>query len=211
MYTPSAYQATDREMLFGLMEQFNFATLVTVSDNAPFATPLPFLLDRNRGEQGTLRAHMARANPQWQQFADGQEVLVIFQGPHAYISPAWYTSEFAVPTWNYTVIHAYGQPRLIDDQETVQQMVEGLVAYHETPRPQPWSFTWTDRYLNLLKGIVAFEIEITRLEGKAKLSQNRSYEDQLGVVQGLRQSLDPGEQQVATQMAMNLTAVLTSG
>jgi transcriptional regulator len=195
MYIPGVYQEKDREAVWKLIEQFNFATLVTVDNGMPFATHLPFMLDRTRGEQGTLLAHMAHANPQWRHFTDEQEVLIVFQGAHAYISPAWYKSEFAVPTWNYAVVHVYGIPRIIDDQEVVQEMLHDLVAYHEAPRPQPWDFTWSDRHLHLLKGIVAFQIAITRLEGKSKLSQNRQLDER---------STDGLDRQVATMMTANL-------
>jgi len=113
MYIPNSHRADDRAQLHGLMRQYNFATLVTQHEDAPFATHLPFLLDTERGAHGTLLAHLARANPQWRDFVAGREVLVIFQGPHAYISPSWYQVHPSVPTWNYAVVHAYGVPRII--------------------------------------------------------------------------------------------------
>ena len=168
----------------------------------------PFMLDRSSGPYGALLAHMARANPQWQHFAADQEVLVVFQGPHAYISPAWYESEFAVPTWNYLAVHAYGIAQLVTDPAAVQVMLDRLVDTHETPRPAPWRFTWTERHVNLLKGVVAFTIEISRLEGKAKLSQNRPLEDRSGVIEALQNSPDGVEQRVAAQMAARLPAAV---
>jgi transcriptional regulator len=206
MYLPKAFAVEEQQALFAWMEAHNFATLVTVEDGVPFATHLPLMLDRTRGAQGTLVAHLARANPQWKHFANGQAVLVIFQGPHAYVSPSWYTGDFAVPTWNYIAVHAYGTPCIVDDEATLRQMLTELVANHESPRPEPWGFDWTERHLNLLKGIVAFTIEITRLEGKAKMSQNRSVADQLGVIHNLEQAADPVERQVAVHMAANLPA-----
>jgi transcriptional regulator len=204
MYMPKHFTVEEQESLFAWMEAHNFATLVTAEDGVPFATHLPTMLDRTQGRHGLLLAHMAAANPQWRHFANGQEVLVIFQGPHAYISPSWYTGDFAVPTWNYIAVHAYGLPRLVDDESTLQQMLHDLVAHHEAPRPQPWDFVWTERHLKLLKGVVAFTIEITRLEGKAKLSQNRPTADQLGVIHNLEEAADPVERQVAVAMRANL-------
>jgi transcriptional regulator len=104
MYIPRAFREDDSSKLHTFMREYNFATFITLHDGVPFATHLPFLLDAERGPNGTLLAHMARANPQWQVFKSSQEVLVIFQGPHAYISPSWYEVELSVPTWNYAVV-----------------------------------------------------------------------------------------------------------
>lgn len=204
MYLPGVFHEQELATLHQVMEAHNFATLVTVEGGVPFASALPFMLDRTQGPYGALIAHLARANPQWEHFANGQEALVIFQGPHAYISPAWYESEFAVPTWNYIAIHAYGSPQVVDDQATMQQMLEQLVDLHEAPRSEPWRFAWSERHRNLLKGIVAFRMEITRLEGKAKLSQNRPLADRAGVIRNLQASSDCIEQAVAAQMAARL-------
>src|SRR5260370_40830619 len=116
MYIPKAFREDDIKTLHTFMREYSFATLVTQQEGMPFASHLPFLLDREQGPYGTLLAHMARANPQWRDFDGTQEALVIFQGPHAYISPSWYQASLSVPTWNYAVAHAYGQPRIIEDQ-----------------------------------------------------------------------------------------------
>lgn len=200
MYIPSSNTEDDLETLHNLMRAYNFATLITSHNGTPFATHAPFLVDSTRGPYGTLVGHIALANPQWQYFTTADEVLVIFQGPHAYISPSWYTGEFNVPTWNYAVAHAYGTPKIVEDLSTIQQMLEQLVANHESARPQPWTFAWSERHINLTKAIVAFEIEITRLEGKFKLSQNRSQTDQQGVVNGLKDSTFEADQLVAELM-----------
>src|SRR5688572_31558658 len=139
MYIPSSFRADNPAELQTLMRRHNFAILVTQqysspgSDRggAPFATHLPFLLEAERGPRGTLLAHMARANPQWRDFAAGQEALVIFQGPHAYISPSWYEVHPSMPTWNYAAIHAYGVPRVVDDRDRLYRMLEALVDTHE--------------------------------------------------------------------------------
>lgn len=182
MYIPSVFKEAELEVLHNLMQAYNFATLITCQAGTPFATHLPFMLHPQRGQYGTLVAHIARANPQWHDFNTDAEVLVIFQDFYTYISPSWYTSEFSVPTWNYAAVHAYGVPRLIEDSVAIQQVLDELVQHHEAPRTPPWSFEWSERYMNLTKAIVAFEITITRLEGKLKLNQNRSTEDRLGVI-----------------------------
>jgi transcriptional regulator len=133
---------------------------------------------------------MARANPQWKAFENGQEVMLIFQGPHAYVSPSFYEVHPSVPTWNYAIIHAYGNPRIIDDHERLHEMLGALVHRHEDLRRQPWEMNdLPDDYMNkMMAAVVGFEIEITRLEGKYKLSQNRSEADQQRVIDNLSQS-----------------------
>ena len=189
MYTPPAFREDDLQTIHALMRDNSFAILVTQRDGVPLATHLPFMLDTSRGPYGTLIAHMARANTQWRAFAGGQEVLVIFQGPHAYVTPSWYDPGLNVPTWNYAAVHAYGTPRLIEDEATLYAMLSRLTATHEAGFEQPWLFEMSaDDFRGKLKGIVGFEIEITRLEGKMKLSQNRSQADQARVAAALAES-----------------------
>ncbi len=191
MYIPKAFREDDISTLHTFMEIYSFATLVTQHEGLPFATHLPFLLDSERGSNGTLLAHMARANPQWHDLASAQEVLVIFQGPHAYISPSWYEIELSVPTWNYAVVHAYGLPRLIEDQEELYNLLKILIQTHEAQFENPWPFQLSDDYLQkMMRGIVGFEIEITRLEGKFKLSQNRTETERKNVIAALQESTD---------------------
>jgi len=201
MYIPNSFRSDDRAQLHGLMRAYNFATLVTQHQGAPFATHLPFMLDAERGPHGTLLAHMARANPQWHDFAAGGEALVIFQGPHAYVSPSWYQSHPSVPTWNYAAVHAYGKPRPIEDHDTLYRMLEALVDTHESGFAQPWRMELPHDYMDkMMRAVVGFEIEITRLEGKLKLSQNRSEHDQRRVAQMLGDSEDPLSVDVAAMM-----------
>ncbi len=204
MYLPRFNSETDQEVLAALMQQNSFATLVTNDpDNLPFATHLPILLDRSRGEYGTLVAHMARANPQWKHFSNGKEVLVIFQGPHTYLSPSWYKSEFSVPTWNYAVVHAYGRARIVEENTKLKEMMTKLVAIYEEPMPQPWRIDWQDvRNESMLKAIVGFEVEIIRLEGKFKLSQNKPIADQIGVINALSQSNNATDHEIANMMQL---------
>src|SRR5579871_1363165 len=203
MYIPAHFREDDPELLHRLIREYSFGTLVTCQNQLPFASHVPFLLDAERGMHGTLRAHLARANPQWQSFEDGKEVLVIFQGPHTYISPSWYTTHPSVPTWNYAVVHAYGVPRLLDDAGLYTLLQEIVLAY-EAPRTEPWPFeSLTEEYVRqMMRAIVGFEIEITRLEGKFKLSQNRSEADRESVIAALEQSGAPHDAEVAAWMRL---------
>ena len=202
MYVPKLNRLTDTDQIHALMEQYSFATVVTSDDDgSPFATHMPVTLDRERGPHGTLLSHMARANPQWRHFRDAQEILVIFQGPHAYISPSWYSGDFNVPTWNYAAVHAYGIPRIIEDPALLQPMLDDLIATYEAAQPQPWAMDWTDaRGHQLLKAIAGFELEITRLEGKIKMNQNKTADDRRGVIAALRDAPDAAAAGVATMM-----------
>jgi transcriptional regulator len=204
MYIPKFNAVTDTALLHELMRAFNFATLITTHDGAPFATHLPFLVYPEIGAQGTLVAHMARGNVQWTDFAQGQqglEALVIFQGAHTYISPSWYAEPVSVPTWNYMVVHAYGVPRVIEDEARVHEVLRALVDRHEEGFEEPWQMELPEEYLRKqLRAIVAFEIPITRLEGKFKLSQNRSAEDRRRVIERLLTSGDASAQEVGTAM-----------
>jgi len=165
---------------------------------------LPFMIDPARGSLGTLVAHMARANPHWRAFATAPASLVIFAGPHAYISPAWYQQQVTVPTWNYTVVHASGHVRIVDEN-ALRDMVMRLVRQHEGPLGNPWDVSKAEAVMDSeLKGIVGFEIPIDRIEGKFKLNQNRSVEDREGVIRALEGSAHPDEREVARLMREQL-------
>ena len=196
MYIPKHFEENDADRLAGLIDENNFGVLVTVTDGKPFASHLPFLYDR---ERNVLRAHVARANPQWRQLSGGGEVLAIFGGPHAYISPSWYTAP-GVPTWNYVVTHVYGTARALDDPSAVESIVHALTAKHESRNPTPWTPSYDPRMLNAIVGI---EIAITKIEGKSKLSQNRSAADRAAVIERLEASADPGDVAVARAMKAN--------
>jgi transcriptional regulator len=181
MYIPTAFRADDRAALYDLIERHGFGTLVTVLDGVPFATHLPFLLDRDRG---VLLGHVARANPHARALA-GAEALVIFQGPHAYVSPSWYATAPAVPTWNYAAVHVYGTAGLLDEPR-LTDLLERLVGQYESGRERPWTMDLPADYLQkMLRGIVGFEVPLDRVEGKFKLSQNRPAEDRAGVIAAL--------------------------
>ena len=207
MYIPDAFALTDRDEILTVLRDYAFAVLVTAVDGAPpQATHIPFMIDAAAGANGTLIAHMARANPHWRDLAHlqgaGGEALVIFQGPHAYVSPRWYTAGAAVPTWNYVAVHAYGTPRLIEDAAEVRRRIGQLVATHEAGAAAPWRLeAQDDSYIAAMqRGIVAFEISIARLEAKAKLSQNKRPEDRRGVIAALRAGDDPLSRDVAALM-----------
>lgn len=208
MYLPSHFTATDTACIHDLMRRNSFATIVTQTGEAPFATHMPVLLHAESGPHGTLVSHMARANEQWRHFTEECEVLVIFHGPHAYVSPSWYESKPAVPTWNYATVHAYGVPRIIEDAASLRTMLRELVQHFEEGRPQPWGEELTDEYLDKLSpGIVGLEIPITRLEGKFKLSQNRNATDRAGVIAALAQSPDQTEREVAAMMSKDHASI----
>jgi transcriptional regulator len=189
MYIPPAFKVDDLAAAHALIERHPFGTLVVNGEGGLEATHLPFLLDRSSGKHGALRAHMARANPSWRAFESGAEVLAVFLGPEGYISPDWYQSEQQVPTWNYVAAHAYGVPTILDD-ENAQRLVDELSARHERdllPKP-PWTSAKLDPdyFARLRRAIVAFEIGLTRIELKAKLSQNKTAAD----IEGAAAALD---------------------
>jgi transcriptional regulator len=195
MYIPTHFREDNVEVLLAFMREYSFAALVTQQDGLPLANHFPFVVDSQPGRYGTLRAHMARANAQWRTFADTEEALVIFQGPHTYVSPSWYVDdvELSVPTWNYAAVHAYGRPRLIEDSEELYQLLKTSVQENEAHFEHPWQLQLPDTDVQKkLKAIVGFEIQITRLKGKFKLSQNRSVNDRSQVIAALQDELGPG-------------------
>jgi transcriptional regulator len=183
IHIPEHFAEHDIARLHTLVRTHNFATLVSAHQGEIQVSHLPFLLN---AEGKLLRAHMARANPQWRTFSPEREVVVIFHGPHHYVSPAWYASHPSVPTWNYAVVHVQGRPRLIEDRERLAALLRELVARHEAASPEPWKMDLPSDYQDkMLSAIVGFEIEITRLDGKFKLSQNRPESDQPLVIEAL--------------------------
>lgn len=201
MYIPSFNREDDVQTLHEFMRTYSFATLITQQEGVPLASHLPFMLDSERGQYGTLLCHFARGNAQWRSLNPQQEVLVIFQGPHAYITPSWYAVHPSVPTWNYAVVHAYGLPRIVDDEQELYKMLRLLVQTNEAGFAQPWELQPVDDYLHkMMRGVVGVEIEITRLEGKFKLSQNRTPGEQANLIEELSASSSAEEQQVAELM-----------
>ena len=201
MYIPEDFKETDPERIAALIKAYPFGMLITAPDGVPVVSHLPFLFDRFADSAGKLLGHMARENPQWQHFSAGSEVLIVFHGPHAYISPTWYASP-GVPTWNYAVVHLRGKPHLIENQSNLKILLERLTHVHESNLPNPWEPKLTgDRQEKLLEMIVGFEIDITDMQGKFKLSQNRSLEDRQRVMQKLSNSDNQMESAVAKLMS----------
>jgi len=194
VYIPAYNKNSDVDELRRFMDAHSFATLVTAPGGVPFATHLPVLVQQE-GDGLYLRSHLARANPQWKHFGE-REVLVIFQGPHALVHSNWYESSPNVPTWNYSVVHAYGVARVVEGEAT-RAIAYGLVERH-TPDMHALPPDFERR---LLAGVVTFELRVSRLEGKDKLSQNKSGQDRADVRAALAASPDPLEREVAALMA----------
>lgn len=205
MYTPSAFRLESLPELHEHILATRLAILVSHGPQGLEASHIPLLLDPDAGEFGTLHGHLARANPHWRALAAG-EVMVIFPGVDAYISPGFYAAKAehgkVVPTWNYETVHAYGQAEVFTDAQRLLQVVSGLTDRHEARQAQPWSVSDapTDYIDGMLKAIVGFSIPIARLEGKRKLGQNRSNADLQRVKAGLSASSDPGDQALAGAM-----------
>ena len=193
MYLPKYFEETRIQILHELIRAHPLGALVTLTPSGLDANHIPFEVDPDPAPFGTLRGHIARANPLWRDFSRGVEALAIFQGPGTYISPSWYPTKRetakVVPTWNYTVVHAHGALRVIDDRAWLRGFVEKLTNRHEAGRRDPWKVTDapSDFIEKQLGAIVGLEIPITRLVGKWKVSQNRPPPDRDGVVQGLSQ------------------------
>jgi transcriptional regulator len=200
MYIPAAFAESDLTKLHDFIEQNSFGLLVSQVDGLPFASHLPFLLERPAGPHGTLVGHMARANPQWRE-ASGQTALAIFSGPHAYISPTWYEAEQLVPTWNYSAVHAYGRVEVIEDEGALLDIVERSVGVYEQAMPRPWSFDPSSTFVKrLATQIVGFRIEVQKIEGKWKLNQNHPVERRQKVVRALQQQGGENAQAIAAMM-----------
>ncbi|HCA27243.1 MAG TPA: FMN-binding negative transcriptional regulator [Betaproteobacteria bacterium] len=203
MYTPPHFEERNTQRLAALIDAYPFGVLVSTQAGRPLASHLPFLFDPAAGVRGRLFGHMARANAQWRDWSDGQTVLVIFQGPHAYVSPAWCDTP-GVPTWNYAVVHLYGVPRLIEDAAQIEALLVRQTAVHEARYPSPWQpdLTAAQRQ-RLLKAVVGFEIDVVEMQGKFKLSQNRPHDDRQRIIAQLAQTAYPLEKALSDLMRAN--------
>jgi transcriptional regulator len=201
MYVPAAFAQTETSALHDFIDAHDFGLLVSNGPDGLIASHLPFMVDRSKGDQGTLYAHVARANPQWQTITQG-EAMAVFQGPHGYISPSWYKTHPAVPTWNYAAAHVYGRVAFIDDTAKLEAMMHKLVARYESQRPQPWTLAGVPQKFidGMLKGIVGLEMTVTRIDGKWKLSQNRSTTDRRSVIAALGDSEYEGDRTLGAYM-----------
>ncbi|PQZ57083.1 transcriptional regulator [Bacillus sp. MYb209] len=197
MYIPKYFTIQDEETKYEIIEQNGFATLFSQHNGAPYATHLPLLLDR---EARILYGHFARSNEQWKD-SGNQQVLAVFQGPHSYISPSWYETNKAVPTWNYVAVHVYGELEIVEDEQELIDSLQDLVHKYENPK-STYSLNDVDpNYIEgLSKGIVGFKIKISKIEGKAKLSQNHSVERRGLVIEELEKVGSEGSRGIAGLM-----------
>lgn len=198
IYTPEQFTVSDRELLFRVMRENSFVTLITGSGEDPMVAHVPVSVDE---ANNLLCAHVSRANPIWQTFSPARQVLFIFHGPHHYVSPNWYTAHPSVPTWNYVVVHASGVPTIIEDRGAIEKMLRKLVNEHEPRSDTRWRMDLPVDYLQkMIDGIVAFEVSITRMQGKFKLSQNRPAVDRSNVIAALEQAGDDSALRLAELM-----------
>lgn len=191
MYSPQQFEELRLTVLHDLIRSHPLGTFVILAETELAANHIPFLVDPDRGPFGTLRGHVARANNVWRHFGTAVSAIAIFQGPESYITPSWYPSKHAdgkaVPTWNYAVVHAYGQPKAIEDEGWLLEQVTQLTSVHEAGQALPWQVSDAPRDFTeqMLSSIVGIEIPISKLQGKWKVSQNRKVPDRLGVAAGL--------------------------
>ncbi|OAS85379.1 FMN-binding negative transcriptional regulator [Metabacillus litoralis] len=201
MYIPKQFKIDDEEVIYDFIEKYGFATLFSQHKGEPYATHLPLMLNKS---ENALYGHFARPNEQWKD-AENQQVLVIFQGPHCYISPSWYETTKAVPTWNYVSIHLYGKIEIIEDEKVIFDSLNDLVnKYESTDSPYNLNDVEPDFIKGMSKGIVAFRIKITKIEAKAKLSQNHPVERQELIIKHLENTFQQDNLQVASLMKKNL-------
>lgn len=202
MYIPLPFQLKNFHEIKAYIHQYPFATLITTANNQPLATHLPFILEQE-ADQWYLLGHMAKANPQWQLLLQ-QTPLVIFQGPHAYISPRFYEKEENVPTWNYVAVHVYGQVELLLEEAQAIAVLEKTITTFEKEYQTQWQNLDIKYKQRLLGGMVAFKIKIQQVEAKEKLSQNKSIHEQQTISSGLLESNDSSAQQLGNIMKNKL-------
>lgn len=202
MYLPLHFKMEELGPIHAAMRASRLATLVTATADGLIGTPLPLILSEDEGDYGTLYGHVARPNPQWKLPAVG-EAMAIFMGPDAYVTPSWYAAKAehgkVVPTWNYVAVHAYGPIEFFEDEARLLAVVKRVTELHEGPRTTPWQVSDApEAYIkSQLRGIVGLRLPITRLEGKRKMSQNRSAADRAGVAKGLAESDKATDRRVA--------------
>jgi transcriptional regulator len=203
MYTPSFNSFTDRQEIVAFMQRYSFATIVTDVEGVPEATHLPFLVKPD-GDKLFLLSHFAKANPQSAQII-GKTSLVIFTEPHAYISPKNYEKEENVPTWNYIAVHAYGKAVILEEEHKKAELLKHTIEFYDAAYMQQWDSLSVHYRSKMMKGIVAFEIEVSDLQAKKKLSQNRTDIEQGKIIDSLGKSSDANEKEIATYMLESRT------
>jgi transcriptional regulator len=202
MYVKPDYAARELPALHDMIEAARFGLLVLCADG-PLAAHIPFVLHRDEGRLGTLVAHVPRADPLARHLGSGDEVLAIFSGPRAYVSPRWYASD-GLPTYNFLAVHAYGRPRLLEDRDAVLDHLAELVAVHEVSSPWSLASAPEDHVAERLPHLLTFTLEISSIQGKRKLSQNRSPEDRVGVIRGLSERESDDDRAIVEAMSDNL-------
>ncbi|HEY3794774.1 MAG TPA: FMN-binding negative transcriptional regulator [Bradyrhizobium sp.] len=199
MYQPAHFREDRIEVQHQLIRAHPLGLLITAGPGGLLANLFPFLLDSDGSDKGTLRLHIARANPQWREIEAIEECLVVFQGPQDYVTPSWYATKRetgkVVPTWNYATVHAWGRPRVVNDDAWLRRQIEDLTASREGLRAAPWNVddAPAEFIVAQMRGIVGVEIPLSRIEGKWKMSQNRPEADRAGVVAGFREAGEAGE------------------
>lgn len=202
MYIPPKFKLKDEAQIRAYIRQYPFATLITAAENYPIATHLPFIIEQE-GEQWYLLSHLAKANPQWKGLAT-QQPLVVFQEPHAYISPTYYEKEENVPTWNYIAVHVYGKVEMLLETKQAVEVLEKTIAVFEKSFQGQWENLDEGYKKRLLNGMVAFRIKINKLEAKEKLSQNKTAQEQQTISDALLDTSDSSAQQLGEIMKNKL-------
>ena len=210
MFQPDHFRVDDVAEMHTLMRARPFAALVSAGPLGLYGTHLPTVL-KSEGPNGVIECHLSRANPHWKDLAGGGEAMLIFQGPEGYITPNWYATKAetgkAVPTWNYAVVHAYGRPAIMKEKDWLLRHVTELSAQQERSEARPWEVSDAPAsYIDvMLRGIVGFRFEITRLEGKWKMSQNRDTQDRVGVIEGLKARASGDDLAIADAVMRKMT------
>ncbi|HEX8020916.1 FMN-binding negative transcriptional regulator [Mucilaginibacter sp.] len=199
MYTPKHFQLSDEQEAISFMQRYSFATIVTATNNVPFATHIPFLVSK-RDDKIVLSSHFAKANPQATEII-GKEILVIFTEPHAYISPKHYEKETNVPTWNYIAVHAYGKATILSEGQQTANLLAQMISNYEADYLTLWNNLPDEYKQRMMKGIVAFEIIVDDLQGKQKLSQNRTEVERENIIEALGKSGDTVEAEIGKYMS----------
>lgn len=202
MYRPPHFKLADEDHMIALAQAHSFATLVSQGPDGLVATHLPLLVERMAEGAVTIIGHFAKANTQWKTYDGSRPALAIFQGAHGYISPRYYKNDRLVPTWNYSAVHASGYPTFTEDADATMAILHRLTDFYEAAVEKPWSVNQLplDFQAAQRKGLVAFSMPVTKLEGKRKLSQNRNPEDRAVAIEGLRATGDSGDQALADDM-----------
>ncbi|MCF6406849.1 FMN-binding negative transcriptional regulator [Chitinophaga filiformis] len=198
MYVPQSFQFRDNKEMIDFMKQYSFATIITTGDNIPLATHLPFFIHEEAGKL-VLRAHFAAVNPQTK-YIEANTSLVIFSEPHAYISPTHYDKRESVPTWDYMSVHAYGKARVLEDDASKARILEQMITFYEPDYLAQWQELSEKYKTGMMRGIVAFELEVTDLQGQKKLSQNKTGAERERIVRQLEKSGNTVERDLANHI-----------